>query len=78
VGQLERSLEERDPLAEGDFYPGDLLVAMARIPGEFWRRHPEWFGQLRKVTGSVDLRPLSKADQRDIAAFGAVDIDGGA
>src|SRR5262245_29383951 len=25
-----------DPLAEGDFYPGDLLVAVLRMPPEYW------------------------------------------
>jgi hypothetical protein len=32
---------ERDPLAEGDFYPGDLFVSVTRQPEPFWRAHPE-------------------------------------
>src|SRR3954452_962368 len=27
---------ESHPLASGDFYPGDLLVAVARLPDTFW------------------------------------------
>ncbi|MEV0715173.1 contact-dependent growth inhibition system immunity protein [Asanoa sp. NPDC050611] len=26
-----------DPLVEGDFYPGDLLVAVGRLPASAWR-----------------------------------------
>ena len=32
---------ELNPFAEGDFYPGDLLLSVSRIPAEFWRRHPD-------------------------------------
>ena len=27
---------ERDPLAEGDYYAGDLLAAVLRLPESFW------------------------------------------
>jgi len=30
---------ELDPLAKGDFYPGDLVVAVTRLPDAFWRAH---------------------------------------
>lgn len=32
---------EEEPLAKGDFYPGDLLAAVLRIDDLFWSRHPE-------------------------------------
>src|SRR3954470_19870699 len=30
---------EVDPLASGDFYPGDLLSSVARLPDAFWMTH---------------------------------------
>jgi hypothetical protein len=30
---------EEHPLAEGDFYPGDLLASVARLPDDFWSAH---------------------------------------
>jgi hypothetical protein len=32
---------ERDPLAEGDFYPGDLLVSLLRVSPAFWTHQPD-------------------------------------
>ena len=30
----------RDPMAEGDCYPGDLLKAVRDIGADFWKEHP--------------------------------------
>ncbi len=30
---------ESDPFAEGDFYPGDLLQALIKLPHDYWREH---------------------------------------
>lgn len=32
---------EMHPLASGDFYPGDVLAAVARLPDSFWSLHPQ-------------------------------------
>jgi hypothetical protein len=32
---------ERDPLAEGDFYPGDLLKSVVTLPVDHWREHAD-------------------------------------
>ena len=32
---------ERDPLSEGNFYPGDLLANILHLPAEFWSRDLE-------------------------------------
>ena len=37
---------QADPYAEGDFYPGDLLVNVLRSDAGFWRRRPELRRQL--------------------------------
>jgi hypothetical protein len=41
----------RNPLAEGDFYPGDLLAAVLKVPATFWREHP---GELHRVSGVIE------------------------
>lgn len=33
-----------NPLAEGDFYPGDLLHAVLSVDDDYWPAHPdEWY-----------------------------------
>ncbi|MEV6446110.1 contact-dependent growth inhibition system immunity protein [Amycolatopsis sp. NPDC051716] len=32
---------EQNPLAEGDFYPGDLLTAVLKLPQAYWQRQPD-------------------------------------
>jgi hypothetical protein len=60
---------ERDPLAEGDFYPGDLLSALLRrVPAEYWRAHPDLAARLRAV--EVD-NPDDDELKGDISAFRA-------
>ncbi|GGK95996.1 contact-dependent growth inhibition system immunity protein [Mangrovihabitans endophyticus] len=46
---------ERDPLAEGDFYPGDLLDAlMRRVPESHWQAHEDQRARVRTVAESLD------------------------
>ena len=44
------ALEKLDEniLAEGDFYEGDLLVALSNVPTEFWVKHPNLLIDLEK------------------------------
>ncbi len=39
---------ERDPLAEGDYYPGDLLVSVIGA-AEWLQAHPEWLARVIRV-----------------------------
>src|SRR5437588_9098220 len=32
---------QRDPLAAGDFYPGDLLGSVLKVKSSFWQRRPD-------------------------------------
>jgi hypothetical protein len=49
------ALLERDPMIEGDLYPGDLLEALLRrVPSEYWARHPDERSRLVRLIGSVD------------------------
>jgi hypothetical protein len=46
---------ERDPLAEGDFYPGDLLDALiGRVPESYWQAHEDQRARLRTVAEALD------------------------
>lgn len=58
-----------DPLLEVDFYPGDLLVAVCRLPAAFWSAHPDELAELDHLlaTTAADLTdaPLPEA----VAAF---------
>lgn len=46
---------ERDPLAEGDFYPGDLLDALIRrVPDSYWQAHEDQRTRVRAVAEALD------------------------
>ncbi len=48
---------ERDPLAEGDFFPGDLLSSALRSPVEFWAEEPGLRSRLSAVLERLDEVP---------------------
>ena len=54
---------QADPYAEGDYYPGDLLVNLLRSNAGFWRRHPELRQQLvaiaERATGPSKAPPVN-------------------
>ena len=46
---------EQDPLAEGDFYPGDLLDALIRrVPDSYWQAHEDQRTRVRTVAQALD------------------------
>jgi hypothetical protein len=55
---------ERDPLLEGDYYPGDVLVSVLKVPEEYWSAHPQQLLDVKRVIESVD-DPDLKADIDD-------------
>jgi len=58
---------EKEPLLEGDFYPGDVLAAVLRISPEYWTGHLGQLAALERVlTGVTDPDPELA---RDITAF---------
>ena len=40
---------QRNPLAAGDFYPGDLLEKVLQVQADFWLTHPD----LRRVVAHL-------------------------
>lgn len=52
-----------NPLAHGDFFPGDLMAALLTIEQEFWRRHPAMHGDFDALIVDIqaayqELMPL--------------------
>jgi hypothetical protein len=39
---------DEDPWIQGDFFEGDLLLTILRIPDQFWSEHPS---ELQRLTG---------------------------
>jgi hypothetical protein len=39
----------RDSLAQGDYYPGDLLKMVLDADAEFWQNHPEWHKEVEEI-----------------------------
>lgn len=58
---------EQEPLLEGDFYPGDVLVAVLKVPQSYWSAHPELRGQMERIVSSID--DPDAALKADIDAF---------
>lgn len=54
-----------DPLAEGDFYPGDLLESVLGTDAAYWASHPDEVVALWGVTES--LRELRETADRFLA-----------
>jgi hypothetical protein len=59
----------RDPLASGDFYPGDLLSAVTKAEHEFWRRHEHWRQDVRTILKRVGdgMQVLGRFDAKTVA-----------
>jgi hypothetical protein len=45
---------EEQPLLEGDFYPGDVLVAVLRVPPSYWSANPAQMARLKRIIASID------------------------
>ncbi|GID96182.1 contact-dependent growth inhibition system immunity protein [Amorphoplanes digitatis] len=62
---------EHDPLAEGDYYPGDLLTAvLRRVPAEYWATHPGELARLAGLVATIDLDEVDDDELRaDVVAF---------
>lgn len=51
----------KDPLLEGDFYPGDVLSAVLRVSPPYWRDNPIQRAELEAVISDIDSRNLAAA-----------------
>jgi hypothetical protein len=55
----------KDALAEGDFYPGDLLKSVLTADQMFWREHSQWRDEVREIAARTlaRLHSLSPGDE---------------
>jgi hypothetical protein len=60
-----------DPLIEGDYYPGDLLSAVLRVPSEYWKTNPKAASDVRSILDAIAELPT--ALQEDVRNFRAYD-----
>jgi CDI immunity proteins len=60
---------EEDPLLEGDYYPGDVLAAVLRVPASYWSANPAQRTTLENIIAAIDT-PDSYL-KADIDAFHA-------
>lgn len=51
----------KDPLAEVDFYPGDLLNNVLNVDPAFWREHPQWRAEVRDFAQRILTRLHSRS-----------------
>jgi hypothetical protein len=67
---LAMELLEVDPFAEGDLYPGDLLVTLTRVSAGFWATNPELRERARRLVGQAiaGLSELDIEDQSELRA----------
>ncbi|MEU0536887.1 contact-dependent growth inhibition system immunity protein [Amycolatopsis tolypomycina] len=70
---LALTMLEDDPLAEGDFYPGDLLVAVLKAPATHWPAHPGDLDRVRRVVEALH-GPQGPALQPQLDAFHAAHL----
>jgi hypothetical protein len=55
---------EENPLAEGDFYPGDLLKNVLGVSREFWMHRPELHRRIKAIAERASTR-LDSLDTSD-------------
>jgi hypothetical protein len=48
-----------NPLAEGDFYPGDLLTTVLKLPPSMWMNLPD---ERKRLTAAISAVDLDRAD----------------
>lgn len=48
------------PLAQGDFYPGDLLVSLLRVETNFWTQNPDYCKEIHQIVQTVLLMGQKK------------------
>jgi CDI immunity proteins len=65
---------EREPLAAGHYYEGDLLAVVTTVGDDFWADHPDSLQRVRRVLGRV-LALLPSLDEIDHRTVGRV-LDG--
>lgn len=56
------ALLEVDPLAEGDFYPGDLLSSVLSVKAEYWTANPDELAALDRIRDMLETLRRSSTE----------------
>ena len=69
---------ERNPFAEGDFYPGDLLANVLGVEREFWVHRPELRQRMKAIAerASAGLDSLWMSDEIRVGLKGRLNAFG--
>jgi hypothetical protein len=62
---------QKNPFAEGDYYPGDLLSAVMKVEPGFWQTHQDFYWSVSEIVAGLPslMRDLTDAiDQFDALA----------
>jgi len=51
-----------DPLAEGDYYPGDLLATVLRVNSDFWQQRPDLNHELGNIVDALTHRRTAEIE----------------
>jgi hypothetical protein len=62
---------EEEPLAEGDFYPGDLLASVLRTDNSFWDSHHDSLQRIRQVVRQAQESLLTH-DETEFQTIGEI------
>ncbi len=62
-----------NPLAAGDFYPGDLLKVVLTIDPRFWAQHRDLQGKVDGITARAFVRIATVADADKETQFAATE-----
>jgi len=58
---------EQNPLAEGNFYAGDLLVNVLQAGASFWSKSPALASKLERITScALEVPTITKIESKAI------------
>ena len=61
---LALDLLQEQPLLEATYYPGDLLMAVAKVGDTFWRAHPDFRDRAKRILAGA-IAQLDTLDEDD-------------
>jgi hypothetical protein len=59
---------EDDPFAEGDFYPGDLLMSVLGVSLAFWEQHPDLRQRMDAIIETAKAQIGARVKDKEIKA----------
>ncbi len=66
---------KKDPLVQGDFYPGDLLCSVLQVNSDFWEKNKKMYQEIGLIAGKArslavgHSKVVIRAIEEAVAAF---------